>query len=132
MNLCDLPTDIQKHIYSYADSETTWIADQVSKLNANSNGWIIGRNSKAQKFGKQEYLDILDAMKRIPDIIQTGKQYRVQSYGGKHVLERYRKQFMKNGYISNGCFICAMILLGYQYKKPYNLNLEFKAKYIKN
>jgi hypothetical protein len=70
-------------------------------------------------------------MKRIPDIIQTGTQYKIDSYGGKHVLERYRKQFMETGYISNGLFICAMILLGYQYKNPTSLNLQFKAKYLK-
>ena len=132
MNLNGLPIDVLSHIYSYADPETTWVADKVSKINANSNGWIIGRNSKAQKFRKQEYLDIIDAMKRIPDIIEPAYRYNVQSYGGKHVLEKYRKQFMNNGYITNGCFICAMILLEYKYKKPQSLNLEFKAKYIKN
>ena len=50
MNLCDLPTDVLSLIYSYADPETTWIADKVSKINANSNGWIIGCNSKSQNF----------------------------------------------------------------------------------
>ena len=118
--------DVLNHIYKYADPETTWIADQVANINANTNGWMIGRNDTKRAFKKQDYLDIMDAMERIPEIITTGSQYKIGSYGGKHVLEKHRKK-----YISNGCFICAMILLGYKYKKPDSLNLNFKAKYIK-
>jgi hypothetical protein len=126
MQLSDLPMDVLGHIYEYADPETTWIADKVAKINANTNGWMIGRNVSERKFKKQDYLDIMDAMKRIPEIITPGRQYKINSYGGKHVLEKHRKKYM-----SNGCFICAMILLGYTYKKPDSLNLIFKAKYIK-
>ena len=132
MKLIELPDEIKKYIYSYADPETTWVEDQVAKINVNSNGWIYGHNKDYPRiFTKQDYLDIMDAMKRIPDIIKPAYHYNVHSYGGKHVLERFRYKFMKNGYISNGCFICAMILLGFQYKKPKSLNLEFKAKYLK-
>ena len=133
MNLNDLPDDILKHIYEYADPETTWVADQVSKINVNSNGWIIGHNSDYPRFfTKQEYLDIIEAMELIPKFIKQSTRYNVrydvESYGGKQVIEKAMKKY----YISNGCFICSMILLGYQHKKPQSLNLNFKAKYIKN
>jgi hypothetical protein len=56
--------------------------------------------------------------------IKPSSRYNVESYGGKHAIEKT----MKNYYISNGCFICAIILLGYEFKKPTSLNLNFRAK----
>ena len=126
MNLKDLPIDVLGLIYSYADPETTLIADKVSKLPVNTDGWIIGENKGKQSFFKGDYLDIINAMKIIPIFIKQSSRYNVESYGGKHAIEKT----MKNYYISNGCFICAMILLGYEYKKPTSLNVSFKAKYI--
>ena len=127
MNLCDLPTDVLNHICSYADPETTWIADKLAKIPVNTNGWIIGDNKEKQQFSKKDYLDIMEAMKIIPTFIKPSTRYDVGSYGGQHVIERSMKEL----YISNGLFICAMILLEYKYQKPQSLNLNFKAKYIK-
>ena len=126
MNLCDLPIDVLNHTYSYADPETTWIADRVAQLPVNCDGWIIGENKGKQQFFKGDYLDIMEAMEIIPTFIKPSTRYDVGSYGGKHAIERAMKKY----YISNGCFICAMILLGYKYKKPQSLNVSFKAKYI--
>ena len=53
MNLKDLPNDVLNLIYSYADPETTWVADKVSKLPVNTNGWIIGDNEEKQQFQKK-------------------------------------------------------------------------------
>ena len=125
MKLIHLPDDILKHIYEYADPKTTWIADQLAKIPVNWNGWMIGNNKNKQKFSKNDYLDIMEAMKIIPTFIIPSYHYSVFSYGGKHTIEKV----MKNGYISNGCFISAMILLKYKYKKPHSLNVDFKAKY---
>lgn len=126
MNLKDLPNDVLSLIYSYADPETTWIEDRVSKLTVNTNGWIIGDNKEKQKFSKRNYLDIMEAMKIIPAFIKSSTRYDVGSYGGKHAIEKS----MTDRYINNGLFICAMILLGYEYKKPISLNVSFRAKYI--
>jgi hypothetical protein len=124
----DLPIDVLSLIYSYADPETTWVVDKVSKLPVNTNGWIIGDNKEKQRFSKKSYLDILEAMQIIPTFIKPSTRYDVGSYGGKHAIEKS----MKERYINNGLFICAMILLGYEYKKPINLNVSFKAKYIRH
>ena len=126
MNLKDLPNDVLGLIYSYADPETTWIESKVSKLPVNTDGWIVGENKGKQSFFKGDYLDIINAMEIIPTFIKPSSRYNVESYGGKHAIEKT----MKNYYISNGCFICAMILLGYEFKKPTSLNLNFRAKYI--
>ena len=128
MNLNDLPNDVLSLIYSYADPETTWIADKLANIPVNMNGWIIGENKGKQRFSKKDYLDIMEAMKIIPTFIKLSSRYDVGSYGGKHAIERSMKEL----YISNGLFICAMILLGYKYQNPHSLNVNFKAKYIKN
>ena len=112
MNLCDLPIDVLHLIYSYADPEATWVADKVSKLPVNRYGWIIGDNKEKQQFSKKNYLDIMEAMEIISVFIKPSTQYDVGSYGGKHAIEKS----MKERYINNGLFICAMILLGYEYK----------------
>ena len=68
----------------------------------------------------------METMEIIPAFIKPSTRYDVGSYGGKHAIEKS----MKERYIKNGLFICAMILLGYECKKPINLSVSFRAKYI--
>ena len=45
------------------------------------------------------------------------RKYGIGSYAGKHIIEDYRNCMnLSNNYISNGEFILAMILAGYEYK----------------
>ena len=72
-------------------------------------------------------------MDEIPMVLKYSKKYcSSSSYGLKHALERYRKTLTpnKNCYISNGEMICAMMILGYEFKKPTTLNIDFKVSHI--
>ena len=70
-------------------------------------------------------------MKEIPELIVPAKSVTSGSYGLNHFIEKYRKNkcIDDDNYISNGEFICAVIVLGFKYKTPKSLNLEF---YVKN
>lgn len=62
------------------------------------------------------------------------------SYGAKHVLEDWWRRHRSDsddasrGYISNGNFIAAMILLGFEWRvaKPSRCNAYFKMQYAKS
>ena len=126
-----LPEDLVLLINSFVDPETDYIRTQIKKIKVNPNGWAIGRNSIYRDFDTYDIKNIILAMSQINNIIEPAKQYKLGSYGSKHVLSHYRQNKVSNGYINNGSFIVAMILLGYKYKNPTSLNLEFKAKYKK-
>ena len=80
--------------------------------------------------------NIKQAMLEIPRLIRPRKKgdprEGVTSYGGKHVLERYRMYKNEVGkYISNGEFMVAMCLLGFKPKEwSININQLFVATYI--
>jgi hypothetical protein len=80
--------------------------------------------------------NIKQAMLEIPRLIRPrhkgDPREGVTSYGGKHVLERYRMYKYDIGkYISNGEFIVAMCLLGFAPKEwSTDINQLFVATYI--
>jgi hypothetical protein len=86
----------------------------------NEIGWLDETNTTIHNWNEDE---IADAMLKIPEIIESGRRYKVGSYHGKHVLERHCEK-----YISNGLFTVAMCRLGYKYKK-YGINSTFQAKF---
>ena len=127
-----VPDEIARYIHEFVDPETTWVQTQIEKLNVNDSGWIIGRNKTSPRNtikDRHAFLNIIQAMKEIPCLVVPAVSATRGSYGLKHVLERFRGKYSNgNNYISNGEFICAMILLGFKYKTPDCLNLEFKVK----
>jgi hypothetical protein len=80
--------------------------------------------------------NIKQAMLEIPRLIRPrvkgDPRGGVSSYGGKHVLERYRSYKNEVGkYISNGEFMVAMCLLGFKPKEwSSDINQQFDATYI--
>jgi hypothetical protein len=78
------------------------------------------------------------------EIRQMKTKWETHSYGGKHEVEKYRDSIPKTEfyqiqgtYISNGEFIMAMILCGYEPKvffrgRSVERNCLFKAKLRKN
>ena len=95
----------------------------ISNLPLNKNGWRIDKNINTEIFTDKDIDNIINCMADIKHIFKPTKQYNLNSYNGKHIIERYR--IFK--YISNGEFIAAMILSGYKYKQPQSLNLVFNA-----
>ena len=94
---------------------------------------------KANKSLIKNIDNINQCMEEIPKIYKKLKSaYNLGSYSGKHGIERHRSYLYENkdNYISNGEFIIAMILAGYEYKiymdcgRPY-VNCDFKAKEYK-
>lgn len=81
-----------------------------------------------ETFGEPEAANIERAMLEIPKFLT--KQIKINesssSYGLKHDLEKYRTFMHDPDYISNGEFIMAMFLLGYQARMAENYpNLYF-------
>ena len=125
-----LPDDIINYIYEFADPEITWVQTKIQNLNVNDSGWIMSENKHNERpTHKLHCLNILRAMKEIPLIVIPAKTVTMSSYGLKHDLE-YHRHLIKSPdyYISNGEFICSMILLGFKYKKPDSLNVSFYVK----
>jgi hypothetical protein len=67
-------------------------------------------------------------MGQIPLAFKKTDWWGCSSYTGKHALEDWREHHGKPGYISNGDFIAAMILLGFKYDFRFGLNAAFKAE----
>lgn len=67
--------------------------------------------------------NIMKCIECIPILFKTITCYKLGSYQGKHIVEKYL-----NTYISNGEFIISMILCGYKPKKIDGLNCCFKAR----
>lgn len=129
----NLPDDMIGVIHEYVDPETTWIEEQVKQLNVNDTGWIIANNTFNNPIKhKESFLNIKRAMEEIPFLFIPAKTVTDSSYSMKHELSDYRKKMNVpyDKYISNGEFICAMILLGYKYSKPTGINVQFKVKRI--
>ena len=82
--------------------------------------------------------NINQCIDEIPKIYKKLKYaYSLDSYTGKHAIEGYRRHLYedKYNYISNGEFIIAMILAGYDFRiymdrgRPF-VNCDFRAKLI--
>jgi hypothetical protein len=75
------------------------------------------------KFSDEAINNIVSCMQEIKQIYKPYLyKYKINSYGGKHCIERFRKchNIKDDGsYISNGEFIAAMLLLNIKYKKSY-------------
>jgi hypothetical protein len=74
-----------------------------------------------------DYKNIARCIEELPEIFEHQKGRTINSYHGKHLVEKYI------GYISNGQFIAAIIIAEYKFKKykidgnP-NCNIYFKEK----
>ena len=103
----------------------------------NSEG-ITKRNPSNENLGIN-YINVLFIMKYIPKLFQKHSQkkfFNVNSYTGKNRMEDYLKTHLEiYEYISNGEFILAMLLLGYEYRRSsalgtiYPPNLTFNASF---
>jgi hypothetical protein len=133
----NLPDDLIKLIEAYCDPETDFHRDKIIQIlktvNVTRNGFQF-INCENQFENKKTIKNIIDCTNQIPSIIRPLKTaYSVGSYGGKHVVEKYRKDVLKlsgDCYICNGEFIIAMLLLGYKLKYSNGLNFCFRAGYI--
>ena len=56
--------------------------------------------------------------------------WNVGSYAGKHRLEEYFSKNNINKYVSNGLFIMAMILLGYEFKSEFTIKYKSNGKML--
>lgn len=78
-----------------------------------------GCKEPCRPFGEDDLRNILQAIKEIPKVFYktSGQQKGMSSYTAKHVLEEYREAHSDSEteykYISNGCFIIAMMHKGY-------------------
>jgi len=100
-----------------------------------------GRKEPCNSFSDDDLKNIKQAIKEIPKVFYktSGQQKGMSSYTGKHVLEHYRETHggsdTEYKYISNGCFIIAMMHKGYvpkliktQRKNCYSLNVCLNAR----
>jgi hypothetical protein len=96
------------------------------KLRLDVNGLYNPSIIKFQKepafyeFKENNLNNILSCIIEIQQIYKPYKTaYKINSYNGKHKIERYRKNTTayNNPYISNGEFIAAMMLTNIKYKR---------------
>ena len=134
-----LPNELKDLVKSYCNPyEEHWqkqVDDIAEKYDLNRWGCNTEKHAhlRGDKFDTSHLKNIIRCKNQIPHLFRPLKTFSrncVGSYGGKHVIERYRdKQKEKDSYISNGEFIVAMVLNGYVPKKC-SLNCAFKAKKI--
>ena len=74
--------------------------------------------------------NINNCIKQIKILYDPIKQFNEDSYCGKHYVENFRRYINENNdnYISNGEFIVAMLISGYNYKYINGPNILFNAK----
>ena len=100
-----------------------------------------GSKEPCNSFSEDDLKNIQQAIKEIPKVFfhTRGQQKGMSSYTGKHVLEHYRENNSgtetEYKYISNGCFIIAMMHKGYvpklikkMKKNCYSLNVCLNAR----
>jgi hypothetical protein len=140
-----LPVEIQKIIDSYYDPEYGYHYDKMKevekKYQLDRGGYYFPKIKLPYTFGYatknsdnqftfQSVKRIVSAIKVIPILFKRLKTYSkncIGSYGGKHIVERYQKE-----YISNGEFIVAMILSDFKPKNNNNsINCYFTARELK-
>ena len=134
----NVPEELVKLIHSYCDPETDYYRDKIigilKNINVGRNGFKL-TNYKNEFDSPKSIKNIIDCVNQIPAIIRPLKtSYSVGSYGGKHAIEKHRKDVLKldgDCYISNGEFIMAMIILGFTVKHCKGLNCIFRAGYVK-
>jgi len=140
-----LPVEIQRIIDSYYDPEYGYHYDKMKevekKYQLDRAGYYFPKLRLPYTFGyatkKYDNQFTFESAKRIkkcmeviPILFKRLKIYSkncIYSYHGKHVVERYQKE-----YISNGEFIVAMILSDYKPKleDDKSINCFFTAKKI--
>jgi hypothetical protein len=80
---------------------------------------------------------VSDAVEDLQQLFRPRKTINrnASSYGLKHVLERWRSKHMLSrvggGYISNGDFIVAMKLVGYNHAEDSGINVHFNYTDVK-
>ena len=142
-----LPVEIQKLIDEYYDPEYGYYYDKMKevekKYQLDRGGYYFPKVKLPYTFGyaikKYDNQFTFESAKRIkkcieviPILFKRLKTYSkncIYSYHGKHVVEKYQKE-----YISNGEFIVAMILSDYKPKQEddKSINCFFTAKKIYN
>ena len=130
-----LPKELGELVKSYCNPfEEHWQGkvDEIAEK-YDLNRWGFKTNKTKNIYSKLNLKNIMKCKYEIPHIFRPLKTYSkncVGSYGGKHVVERFRDNKKdKDPYIANGEFIAAMILNNYV-PKIYGINCEFKAKKI--
>ena len=136
----NLPNELTTLITEYCCPETDYYRDKILLI-ANTKGINRnGFNTRDERWRsstvdtKASVHNIMRCIEEIPAIIRPLRTaYILGSYGAKHSIEYYREKCLKvkDGYISNGEFIIAMIMLGHEYKRPDDsLNAVFRAGYL--
>ena len=138
--VCKLPIKLTDLVKSFCNpSEEYWqekIDNVAKKYGLNVWGFNTDTNPRLafDIFSKSNLKNIIKCKNQIPLILRPLKTYSrncVGSYGGKHRVEEYRDaRKCRNSYISNGEFIVAMILAGYEPKTHGRINCDFKATTI--
>ena len=139
----NLPTDIQILIDTYYDKEYGYYFDKFKEIEQDNNLYVGGyihyplsKNKESISYISMYHIkNILKCIYEIPFIFKKMKTHKskncISSYGGKHIIEDYRKRKNKicdNNYISNGEFIIAMLYCKFISKHNFNnINCIFNA-----
>ena len=94
-------------------------------------GSISGIDRYVEQKAQKKLFDvprIQKAFASLSDMMVVVSQYKTGSYGLKHIVERYQKE-----YITNGDLIVAMLMKGHMARfgkrgESLNVNCEFKVK----
>lgn len=145
-----LPMELVKLIELFVNPETDYHRDQIEDiqrhLSLTENGFPTTRSPfllRTHRFSEHNILNIMRCVGEIPNIFKKMASFRskycIGSYGGKHMIERYRRIQIERGYdmepntyISNGEFIVAMVLCGFSIKhgEPMSPNCRFNANEV--
>ena len=118
----NLPDEIVGIIRAYYDPETGYYRDRIHEIIEKYSIIPIGFDvinivSGCKTFREDQIMNIIRCYKEeIPNVFEPLKRYNLGSYRGKHVIEQYRRHVDKYNYISNGEFMIAMIMSGYEFK----------------
>lgn len=115
-----------------ASAEQVYMELAKNKLALTKNGVYKVRKSGPAPCGEPvdvESPTIASALKVIPLLITPSLRKTINSYAGKHVVEK----LLHTNYISNGELIMAMMMLGYKWRLPPgekdSVNVLFYALY---
>lgn len=137
-----LLTDIKKLIDTYYDKDYGYYYDKFKEIEKDNKLYIGGyiyyplsKNINSTDYISMYHVkNILRCVHEIPFVFIKMKTHKskncIGSYGGKHIIERYRDKINKNGdyYISNGEFIIAMLYCNFISKHTSNnINCIFNA-----
>jgi hypothetical protein len=92
------------------------LAGKVKGVVIRSQGaWTKEGGESFCEFEETDVENIKEAIEQIPKVFYKKARGCASSYHGKHILEEWRETHAKDKhqYISNGCFIIAMLHKGY-------------------